>query len=95
MSETATVNTRLINTLTQIILTLTDEERDILLHQLLDSNLSSESFDTQQEILKQETALGIQQLQAGQYTEYNDDSLPELFRDITQRGRQRLNQERS
>jgi hypothetical protein len=35
MSETAPLNTQLIDTLTQIIFALTDEERQILIHKLI------------------------------------------------------------
>jgi hypothetical protein len=89
MSETATINTRLIQTLTQIILTLTDEERDILFHQI------SEAAVSDQEALKAAIAVGATQLQNGQYTEYDEASLPDLLLKIKERGRQRLEQEQS
>jgi hypothetical protein len=86
MSEATTINTRLIDTLTQIISTLTDEEREILIHQL-------QTSDPTQEALKQEIEIGAHQLQSGQYTDYDDASLPDLLGKIQQRGRQRLEQE--
>jgi hypothetical protein len=38
MTEAATINTQLIDTLTQIILAITEEERHILIHKLLTPN---------------------------------------------------------
>jgi hypothetical protein len=90
MSETETVNTRLINTLTEIILTLSNEERVILMHQIQTANLNDADLET----LKQEISIGVKQLQTEQYTEYDDQSLPDLLLAIKQRGRQRLEQER-
>ncbi|HAX79112.1 MAG TPA: hypothetical protein DCY88_25620 [Cyanobacteria bacterium UBA11372] len=93
MTEPATINTQMIDTLTQIILALTEEERDILIHKLLTPNQVSDNENTDRETLKQEIAIGVQQLQTGQYTEYDDTSLPNLLLTIKQRGQQRLEQE--
>ena len=93
MIEAATINTQLIDTLTQIILALTEEERHILIHKLLSPNQTSDTAKVDQETLKQEIAIGLEQLQAGQYTEYDDSSLPNLLVTIKQRGQQRLQQE--
>ncbi|GET39382.1 hypothetical protein [Microseira wollei] len=93
MTEAATINTQLIDTLTQIILALTDEERHILIHKVLTPNQASDTTNAEQETLKQEIAIGAQQLQTGQFTEYDDTSVPNLFLTIKQRGQQRLQQE--
>lgn len=93
MTEVATINTQLIDTLTQIILALTDEERQILIHKLLTPNQASDTTNADRETLKQEIAIGAQQLETGQYTEYDDTSLPNLLLTIKQRGQQRLQQE--
>lgn len=93
MTEAATINTQLIDTLTQIILALTEEERHILLHKLLTPERASDTSNAERETLKQEIAIGAQQLQAGQYTDYDDTSLPNLLLTIKQRGQQRLQQE--
>lgn len=89
MSETTAINTRLIETLTQIISTLTDEEREILIHQIQAAESNA------QESLKQQIAIGVEQLRNGQYTEYDDATLPDLFLKIKQRGQKQLEQEQS
>jgi len=40
--------------------------------------------------LRRDIAAGIAELESGDYEEYDEDSLPELFNDIKARGRQRL-----
>ncbi|MBW4614858.1 MAG: type II toxin-antitoxin system Phd/YefM family antitoxin [Desmonostoc vinosum HA7617-LM4] len=40
--------------------------------------------------LKQEISIGIKQLDSGDYTEYDEESLGSLFEDIKARGRQKL-----
>ncbi|KAF3885875.1 MULTISPECIES: type II toxin-antitoxin system prevent-host-death family antitoxin [Nostocales] len=42
------------------------------------------------EALRHEVEIGIEQLENGQYTEYDEDSLSTLFEDIKARGRKRL-----
>jgi hypothetical protein len=44
------------------------------------------------EDLKREVAIGIEQLDRGQYTTYDDQSLDQLAADIQRRGRERLRQ---
>jgi prevent-host-death family protein len=42
------------------------------------------------ETLRREIAIGIEQLENGEYTEYDEESLPAFFEDIKARGRKRL-----
>ncbi|MBD6620003.1 type II toxin-antitoxin system Phd/YefM family antitoxin [Komarekiella sp. 'clone 1'] len=42
------------------------------------------------EMLRREIAIGIEQLDSGQYTEYDEESLPAFFEEIKTRGRKRL-----
>jgi len=44
------------------------------------------------EALKRDIALGVEQLENGEYSEYDDESLPNLLQSIKERGRHRLNQ---
>jgi hypothetical protein len=44
------------------------------------------------ETLRREIAVGIGQLENGQYIEYDEESLPTFFEDIKARGRKRLGQ---
>jgi len=44
------------------------------------------------ESLKRDIALGMEQLENGEYSEYDDNSLPDLLQSIKERGRRRLNQ---
>lgn len=92
MTEAATIDTQLIDTLTQIILALTEEERHILIHKLVSPNQTSDTTKADRETLKQEIAIGVEQLQTGQYTEYDDSYGPNLLLTIKQRGQQRLQQ---
>lgn len=92
MTEAATINTQLIDTLTQIILALTEEERHILIHKLVSPNQTSDTTKVDRETLKQEIAIGVEQLQTGQYTDYDETSGPNLLLSIKQRGQQRLQQ---
>ena len=93
MTQATTINTQLIDTLTQIILALTEEERHILIHKLVNPNQTSDTTKVDRETLKQEIAIGAGQLQTGQCTEYDDSCLPNLLVTIKQRGQQRLKQE--
>jgi prevent-host-death family protein len=45
------------------------------------------------EKLRQEVAIGIDQLENGEYTEYDEESLPAFFEDIKIRGRKKLEQD--
>jgi hypothetical protein len=80
MIQATPVNSELIETLTQIILSLNKQERQLLLHQLQDPNPN----DAQS--LQQKISIGAQQLLAGEYTEYTDETLPELIGSIRSRG---------
>jgi hypothetical protein len=80
------INSTLIETLTQIILSLSEQERQILLHQLQDPN------PTDRQNLQQKIAIGAQQLLDGNYTEYTDETLPDLLAKIRSRGQDRLSQ---
>lgn len=86
MIQAMPVNAVLIETLTQIILSLSEQERELLFHQLQDPNPT----DTQS--LQQKIAVGAQQLLDGEYTEYTDETLPELLGKIRSRGQNRLSQ---
>jgi len=89
----AAINTKLIDSLAQIILSLTDEEQQLLLQKIQHPALASEEIQRQQEALQQEIELGIEQLKQGNYVEYDDSSLPSLLETIKMRGKQRLQQE--
>jgi sugar diacid utilization regulator len=95
MSQSATINTKLIDSLTQIILSLTEEERSLLGVRVQHPNLSEAEIQAKYAALKQDIAIGVAQMQRGEFTEYDDESLPGLLDKIRSRGQQRLNQERS
>jgi hypothetical protein len=84
MIQSMPINSILIDTLTQIILSLNEQERQILLHQLQDPN------PTDPQSLQQKMEIGVQQLLNGEYTEYRDETLPELLGKIRSRGQHRL-----
>jgi hypothetical protein len=86
MIQSMPVNSVLIDTLTQIILSLNEQERQLLLHQLQDPN------PTDPQSLQQKIEIGVQQLLNGEYTEYTDETLPELLGKIRSRGQNRLSQ---
>ena len=89
----STLNTRLIDSLTQIILSLSEAERQILAHQIqvsLESAIEEPEADPE---LKDAIALGLQQLDRDLYTEYDRDSLPNLFEAIKIGGKKRLKEE--
>jgi hypothetical protein len=86
MIRSMPVNSVLIDTLTQIILSLNEQERQLLLHQLQDPH------PTDPQSLQQKIESGSQQLQNGEYTEYTDETLPELLGKIRSRGQNRLSQ---
>ena len=74
-----TINTRLLDSLTQIILALSQEEYQILVEKIQHSRLT----ETQNiESLKQDIAAGIQQLENGEYTEYDENNLSTLITSI-------------
>jgi hypothetical protein len=86
MIQAMPINSDLVETLTQVILSLNEQERQLLLHQLQDPNPT----DTQS--LQQKISIGAQQLLDGDYTEYTDETLPELMSKIRSRGQKRLGQ---
>jgi hypothetical protein len=86
MIQAMPINSDLIETLTQIILSLNEQERQLLLHQLQDPN------PTDSQSLQQKIAIGAQQILDGDYTEYTDETLPELMTKIRSCGQNRLSQ---
>jgi hypothetical protein len=84
MLDTPRINTDLVETLTQIIFSLTEDERKLLLWQLADPN------PTDPESLKEKLTVAAEQIQAGEYHDYTDQTLPDLLRTIRDRGQQRL-----
>ncbi len=46
------------------------------------------------EALQRDINLGAEQLRNGQYTEYNDETLPDLLQKIKERGERRLNSQK-
>ncbi|ACK72659.1 hypothetical protein PCC7424_4291 [Gloeothece citriformis PCC 7424] len=87
---TASINIKLIDSLAQIILSLNQEERELLAQKVQSSLLNSEEIKYKLEVLKRDLAVGAEQLKTGDYTEYNDSSLPSLLETIKKRGKQRL-----
>ncbi|PAX48251.1 type II toxin-antitoxin system Phd/YefM family antitoxin [Brunnivagina elsteri] len=47
------------------------------------------------EALQRDIALGVEQLQNGEYTEYDDESLPSLLQTIKKLGQRKLSQEQA
>jgi hypothetical protein len=86
MIQAMPINADLIETLTQVILSLNEQERQLLLHQLQDPN------PTDSQSLQQKISIGAQQLLDGDYTDYTDERLPELMSKIRSRGQKRLSQ---
>jgi hypothetical protein len=86
MIQAQPINSDLIETLTQVILSLSEQERQLLLHQLQDPN------PTDPQSLQQKISIGAQQILNGDYTEYTDETLPQLMSKIRSRGQKRLNQ---
>lgn len=83
-----TINTRLLDSLTQIILSLSQEEYQILVEKIQHSRLTEHQKTQNIEFLKQNIAAGIQQLQNGEYTEYDENNLSTLITSIKARGRE-------
>ena len=86
MMQAMPVNSDLIETLTQIILALNEQERQLLLCQFQDPN------STDPQSLKEKIAIGAQQLRDGEFTEYTDETLPNLMAKIRSRGQALLGQ---
>jgi Trp operon repressor len=95
MNPAAAINTKLIDSLTQIILSLTEEERSLLGVRVQNPNLSEPELQAKYAELQRDITIGVAQIQRGEYTEYDDESLPGLLEIIRDRGQQRLNRERS
>ncbi len=83
-----TINTRLLDSLTQIILSLSQEEYQILVEKIQHSRLTEHQKTQNIEFLKQDIATGFQQLQNGEYTEYDENNLSTLITSIKARGRE-------
>lgn len=75
MSQAAAINTKLIDSLAQIILSLTDEEQQFLLQKIQHPALASEEIQRQREVLKRDIELGMEQLRQG------DDNKPASITD--------------
>ena len=92
MSQKTThlINTKLIESLAQIILSLTEEERQLLAQKTQYLQVNSGEYQQQLAALQQDIALGVKQLESGEYVEYSDSSLPKLLETIKTRGKQRL-----
>jgi hypothetical protein len=96
MSQTASsINAKLIDSLAQIILSLTEEEQKLLARKIQSPSLSDEDFQKNREALQSDLALGVKQLKDGEYNEYDESSLPNLLETIKTRGKQRFHQEQS
>lgn len=96
MSRTASsINAKLIDSLAQIILSLTEEEQKLLAQKIQYPSLSDDDFQKKREALQSDLALGVKQLKDGEYSEYDESSLPNLLETIKTRGKQRFQQEQS
>jgi hypothetical protein len=96
MSQTASsINAKLIDSLAQIILSLTEEEQKLLAQKIQYPSLSDDDFQKKREALQSDLALGVKQLKDGEYNEYDESSLPNLLETIKTRGKQRFQQEQS
>jgi hypothetical protein len=91
-STTSSINAKLIDSLAQIILSLTEEEQKLLAQKIQYPSLSDEELQKKREALQSDLALGLKQLQDGQYNEYDESSLPNLLETIKTRGKQRFQQ---
>ncbi len=87
------INTKLIDSLAQIILSLTDQERHLLEQKIQHLQISEEELQLKREALQRDVALGAEQLRNGEYTEYDESLLPSLLETIKTHGKQRLQQE--
>ncbi|MCL1466610.1 hypothetical protein [Argonema galeatum] len=79
------INNRLLDSLAQIILSLSEEEYQTLVEKIQHSRLDARQEQQNIESLKQDIALGMEQLQNGQYTEYDENYLPTLITSINKR----------
>jgi hypothetical protein len=84
MLEAETINTELVETLTQIIFSLTEKERQLLLCQFQDPDPGN------QQTLVEQLTVASEQMRSGEFNEYTDATLPSLLDKIRERGQQRL-----
>ena len=96
MSQTAaSINAKLIDSIALIILSLNDEERQLLAQKIQYPLLSGEELQRKRGALQRDIALGVEQLKNGEYNDYDDSSLPSLFETIKVRGKQQRSQEQA
>ena len=94
MSQTtAAINTKLIDSLAQIVLSLTDDERQLLAQKIQYPLLSGEELQEKRKALQRDITLRVEQLKKGEYVEYDEWSLLNLLKTIKMRGKQRLQPE--
>jgi hypothetical protein len=86
----APVNQQLIDSLILIIRSLNPEEQQILKQKIQQSHPSEAELQQQKAALQQDLSIGIEHLQNGEYSEYDDSSLPSLLETIKTRGQQTL-----
>jgi predicted transcriptional regulator len=74
----------------------TGQDIDAVIQEALEARVTLEEQSVRNldgwtdEALRAELQEGIDDLACGQYTEYDDSSLPQLFEEIKKRGRERL-----
>lgn len=93
MNQPVVINAKLIESLAQIILSLSDREREVLARRIQNPSLSSEELELKWKALQEDIAIGAEQIKKGHYTEYDGSSLPNLLEKIHMRGQKRLNSE--
>lgn len=90
MNSTGSTNIQLVDTLVQIILSLSDSERDLLASKVQDLTALGSTPEQQRARLREDLQLGLDQIWQGNFTDYDDSSLPDLVNSIRQRGREKL-----
>jgi len=90
---------RVRHTKTPLVLTVNGEAAVVIQDALVFQNMLNRMEEMQEELrvmkleaLQHQVAVGINQLENGQYAEYDEETLPDFFEDIKARGRQRLTQ---
>jgi hypothetical protein len=86
----APINQQLIDSLITIIRSLNPEEQQLLKQKIEQPHLSETELQQQKAALQQDINIGVEQLQNGEYNEYDDLSLPSLLDTIKTRGQQTL-----
>jgi hypothetical protein len=86
----APINQKLIDSLLTIIRSLTPEEQQLLQQQMEQPHRSELELQQQKNALQQELSIGVAQLKNGEYSEYDDASLPSLLDTIKANGQQTL-----